>query len=335
MADVIVDLAHGRKASGRFALVLAQALDAAGHRAHFVARRRLVATRYGRQIGSLPHVSLCACRPLRTRHAIHLFAEPRLADRFKRFRRRVRVDLRSSPWSCEREGRSIALPFPMHPDIYRQGLHRRAAALRKHPRRAGLLFAGNADASGYAQARQRTAKLSRSAVIGALEGHPAVHFARDPEDLGRRLEGPRRSAALVLDTASGRIPVPDWLATLAKADFFLAVPGAKDPLCHNAIEAMSVGTILVTNYPDCFRPALTDGVDCIAFEDRAGLLAALRRISTLDASAIRKLRQSVVAYFEANLCQERLLAALGIESDPRPPELREVGEDFAVRAQPA
>ena len=81
-------------------------------------------------------------------------------------------------------------------------------------------------------------------------------------------------------------------------------------MCHNVIEAMSVGTIPILEYGDRFHPALTDDVNAICFRGSLGLVEAINRIDSLSAEKIRQLRQTVIAYFDKHLHGVKFLAEL-------------------------
>lgn len=70
---------------------------------------------------------------------------------------------------------------------------------------------------------------------------------------------------------------------LASADFFLCQPGEIMPQCHNIVEAMAVGTIPLTNYPDWLSPPLVDGREALVFDTFASLDAAVTRAMAIGA----------------------------------------------------
>ena len=81
-------------------------------------------------------------------------------------------------------------------------------------------------------------------------------------------------------------------------------------MCHNVIEAMSVGTIPLIEYGDRFAPSLRDGVNAICFRGLSGLKDALDRIDRLTTQQRAALRGNVIEYYEQHLRGDRFLAGL-------------------------
>ena len=81
-------------------------------------------------------------------------------------------------------------------------------------------------------------------------------------------------------------------------------------MCHNVIEAMSVGTIPLLEYPERFSPALADGENAICFSGLDGLADALDRIDNIGEQQRTRMQESVAAYYDKYLRGDRFLAAL-------------------------
>lgn len=73
------------------------------------------------------------------------------------------------------------------------------------------------------------------------------------------------------------------------------------PMCHNAIEAMAVGTIPLLEYPEYFHPPLQTGVNCIAFQGQSNLLEQVKRIKNMSREEVYQLRKAVISYYEKYL----------------------------------
>jgi len=145
--------------------------------------------------------------------------------------------------------------------------------------------------------------MPRKPIIDAVVANlgPDLLLVDDPavfHDLGRN--GFVNKCVL---TASHeiRIEPENWLDTLAMADFFLSPPGIVMPMCHNIIEAMAVGTIPITNYPEWLDPPLRHMEDCLVFDQRADLVARLRAALALDQGEIARLRRNVISYYGAHM----------------------------------
>ena len=103
--------------------------------------------------------------------------------------------------------------------------------------------------------------------------------------------------ACLIDSRTCWIPAAQWLKVLSAFDFFVATPGVSMPHSHNMIEAMSVGTIPVTQYGRHLHPPLTDRLDCMAFSDLSDLERILEELMMMDPDEILRLRSGVTDYF--------------------------------------
>jgi glycosyltransferase involved in cell wall biosynthesis len=92
---------------------------------------------------------------------------------------------------------------------------------------------------------------------------------------------------------------------MSRSDFFISPPGWRMPHSHNLIEAMSVGTIPITNYHSYMRPPLTPGGDCLAFSTLEELENVIDRALNMEAKEVQRLRKGVISYYDENLEPER------------------------------
>jgi hypothetical protein len=104
---------------------------------------------------------------------------------------------------------------------------------------------------------------------------------------------------LLLATVKG--PPWRWLDELRNADFFLCLPGSHMLMCHNSVEAMSVGCIPILCYENWFSPHLVDHVNCLSYRDLGGLKRAIETASTMTVDEIVALRSQVMKYYECHL----------------------------------
>jgi hypothetical protein len=127
------------------------------------------------------------------------------------------------------------------------------------------------------------------------------------DSLGR---GTSSRPIVLIDSRKAAISAESWLPTLSRARFFLCCPGGRQPLCHNLIEAMSVGTIPLIEYGDRITPRLRDGETAICFDGRRGLIDAVERIDRLTADELLGLSRRVAAFYDEHLCGTRFLHRL-------------------------
>jgi len=115
---------------------------------------------------------------------------------------------------------------------------------------------------------------------------------------------------VLIDSALARIPSEDWLRNIAAADVPLCPPGTIMPMSHNIIEAMGVGTIPLTSYPDWFFPALEDGRNCFVFRSTADLLARVEEIRRLPRERIESMRAECRDYYDRHLDPKAAVARM-------------------------
>lgn len=272
------------------------------------------AGKYGLMARSLPGIALTRCDPERTADLIYLHdREDRALDR-RAWHRKIRVafDIFSPYWF----GRPLLMPYPVHPVHAGSGLCERLLEYRDGAKKVRVFFAGTM--TGYTRNRIQypQAKLPRLEIVNTLLQSLGgdVMFVQDEEALAKLFTGEYVRKCVILDTSKLWVSDRIWLSALAKADFFLALPGITMPMSHNAVESMAVGTIPVTNYPEWFRPGLRHLHDCIAFDHHADLVEKLRAILAMDAGKIAALREHVIAYYENHLSTGSFIAK--IESSP-------------------
>ncbi len=272
---------------------------------------------YARLAYSHPHAQFCRGIPRETgdKILVHDGSEPGLTA--GDWGKVVRIDCdiasaapRDTPW--------MMMPYPMHPLIYASGRDRDLRSLQRGDRPMRIFFAGNVDRDVYTSSRsmrairRRFGMLDRVRVIDSLVDGlgDGVRRIKRAEELQRIVAaGPSRTCILATDR-SVRIGIDDWLATLAKCEVFLAPPGVFTPLCHNAIEAMAVGCVPLTNYPEWFTPRLEHMRNCVHFTDEADLIGKAKMALDMEPAALAEIRENVIEYYDRFLDPDRFLERL-------------------------
>ena len=211
------------------------------------------------------------------------------------------------------------MPYGMHPLVYHLHQDGQLEKLRQTPRTVRLFFAGNVALSPYATSRsmrllgERFGLISRPrAILTLLEKIPDdITLLYAPPDFDAlALQHTSQSVlpqtnklVMALDPLS-RISFAQWLPTLAHCDVFLTLPGISMPFSHNAVEAMAMGCIPLTNYGEWFDPPLEHMQTCIAFTDEADLVDKARMVLAMDENTLRTMRAKVVTYYEQYLAPE-------------------------------
>lgn len=256
--------------------------------------------KYGQLALSLNQLTLTDAIPGNTETVIYLFdQEDKAAGKYHwRKKIQVRFDIFSAYWL----GEPILMPYPIHPVHTGPDLHERLEKCRSSTRKLRIFFSG--DSEGYTKNRIRYPgeKLPRLEIINAiLHGMRPETLAvlRDEERLHGLLTSGYSNKFIL--TEQFRIHDKHWLDIIAQSDFFLCPPGYVMPMCHNAIEAMAVGSIPIINYPEWFSPHLTDMENCIVFSDKISLIDKLETVLAMDEGQIAAMRAEVLHYYESHL----------------------------------
>jgi hypothetical protein len=194
----------------------------------------------------------------------------------------------------------LAMPYFIHPEQYKYNGRHRLAEIRNRPRQLRIFFSGNI-AQEYYSNRLPGNKLTRTEIVQALRTMPGVECPLDERHFQEIFSRGERNGCVIHDRLVFGISDEHWLETIARSDFFLCLPGSRMPMCHNVIEAMSVGAIPILNYGEWFDPPLKHGETCIEFSTLQELRDRIAEILNLDSIAVQAIREKVVKYYEDNL----------------------------------
>lgn len=286
---------------GRLLFTLLHIFAQGGYRIHLfdnLADKDL--DKYGKLVYTLPDLELTQAPPSDTGDWIYLY--DRLDSGITRQPWAKRVQVRFDLFAPFHFSDPIIMPFPMHP-LQVNTCPERIAAGRARQRAVRILFSGDTNHYGREWVRYPRPKLPRKPIIDAIVAGLGddLLLVEDPaifHNLGR--DG-FVNKCVITASSEIRIDPEHWLDTLAMADFFLSPPGIVMPMCHNVIEAMAVGTIPITNYPEWLDPPLRHMENCIVFADRADLLAQLRAALALAPAEIARLRRNVIDYYDTHM----------------------------------
>lgn len=218
------------------------------------------------------------------------------------------------------------MPFPMFPPIYahRQDLH--LMQYRQQPRQWAIFFGGDAEPDKYNKDSIRNiyAKLTRAQILDLVRCHANTAFtyrelhsnAEHNNALAESIPG-----LVVMNTRQCKVEPLAWLETLANSQFFLACPGVRYPMSHNVIEAMAVGSIPITQYPEMFFPALEHGKNCLVFTNEQELLEIIQQAISMCTHRRESMRKAAQDYYERYLSPVACITQL-LNHHPRNISLR-------------
>jgi hypothetical protein len=198
--------------------------------------------------------------------------------------------------------RRIFAPYFAHPQFYKAGLHNSARMMRDEDRNIRIFFAGTISSSAYSE-KFAFPILNRDEILS----HIFKKFASTITTKITRTE----TRILIISTDDTRdvidkhkLSLQEYIDTMSRSDFFVCPPGWIMPHSHNLIEAMSVGTIPITNYYSYMRPSLIPDSTCLSFSTIEELDKIIDRALSMQAMEIQHLRQSVISYYEEYLKPE-------------------------------
>lgn len=297
---------------GRYLYNLLYFLTYTGNKAAFLKKISFLEYRdlalYGRSIYKLDNVIFSAKIPSKTEDKI-LVSDRNLQEKsLKKWKKIIHLNYnislpntRSDSW--------FLMPYTMHPRVYLEGRIECLQEIRNNPKKMRIFFAGNTNYHKYSGSDilNKFDILPRSLIIQSIASglESEVLFLEDNNQMQGLLNGSYTQKCVFL-TSHGRykgfrIQHKNWLEVLSKSEFFICAPGTIMPLCHNAIEAMAVGTIPIINYTKWFVPPLEHMKNCVKFSNEEDLIEQVKDVVAMDQTKIDELRKNVIEYYENHL----------------------------------
>lgn len=225
-------------------------------------------------------------------------------------------NLRSDPFQFYPRGKArilaerkhLRIPMLMHPGMYANGFWNQV--LPESKRYRAVFFAGNMD-KNYSDGKfnDNFEVMSRPEIFKQLQekSFPIESY----DDLERNLVSGRVEGSIVLvDKTVFSVPQRNMRALLNRFDFYLAMPGASKPMCHNVAEAMSVGCIPIIQkqYADTFPRPLVDGENAVFFSNPSNLQRAIKKALSITRFESQRMRENVFSYYEREMTPEAIMS---------------------------
>jgi glycosyltransferase involved in cell wall biosynthesis len=210
------------------------------------------------------------------------------------------VTIRPQYYSSPVAGNRLFAPYFGHPEFYRTGLYNLVRGMRNRERNVRIFFAGTLSDAAYSEKFQFPI-LDRDQVLGHVMAKFEWAIKTEISENGSRPICIVSTGDLRDSVDKHKLPMRDYLDAMSRSDFFICPPGVRMPHSHNLIEAMSVGTIPITNYDSYMRPTLTPGDNCLAFSTVEELEIAINRALRMSAREIQRMRESVISYYEEHI----------------------------------
>lgn len=205
------------------------------------------------------------------------------------------------------------VPMSFHPLMYHYGFWNRKVDTNK--KRVNAIFCyGNFDSQAYLEIkRTEFTVVPRTELLSYFKEKPDFLALSGKSDfLKRREDGSLERKYAFAIKEDFELPMEDVREMLSHFNFYFCCPGVVMPLCHNVIEAMSVGTIplIQKEYAEVMYPNLTDKENAIIFNDLEHLDAILQQVFEMPASEVSRMQKNALQYFQDYLTPESMIEHL-------------------------
>ncbi len=176
-----------------------------------------------------------------------------------------------------------------------------------------MFFGGSFRAERYSMSAIASVygKVPRATALARLKTQLPQHWVEPLQQAQwQQAAAEEQAGVLVLNTLHVRVDSAHWLDLMATARFFLALPGVSYPMSHNLVEALAVGTIPITEYPELFFPALQDGVNCLTYQGEDDFVETVKRALQMPESERKRLAEGASAYYDSYLAPAAAVSRL-------------------------
>ncbi|KAF2333104.1 glycosyltransferase family protein [Flavobacterium daemonense] len=187
-----------------------------------------------------------------------------------------------------------ALPYIMHPANY---LLPQPEIL---PKNIGIILSGNFEEKIYNTRviPDNFGLLNRWEIYTEILKHKKGLSISGTELVQDLYSGCFKDKFIVMKWQSGAIPTEKWRHYLSSADFIFCAPGMTMPMCHNVLEAMSVGVIPILNYQNWLNPSLEDGINCLVFRDEKDIESVIDKALAFSDLQKNEMAKNVIEYYK-------------------------------------
>ena len=187
-----------------------------------------------------------------------------------------------------------ALPYIMHPGNY---LNPEIEIL---PKNIGILMSGNFEEKIYNTnvIPHNFGMLNRWKIYQEVLKHNQL-LSITGDELVQDLEsGKFKGNFVLMKWQSGAIPTEKWRHYLSSADFIFCAPGMTMPMCHNVLEAISVGVIPILNYSHWLNPSLENDFNCLVYNNVSDIKFIIDKALSLSGDEKIVMAKNGVEYYK-------------------------------------
>ena len=186
------------------------------------------------------------------------------------------------------------LPYIMHPGNYMQ------SKTEILPKNIGILMSGNFEEKIYNTTviPHNFGLNNRWEIYQEIIKHDKLLSITGVELIETLNSGKFKDNMVLMRWQSGAISTENWRTYLSAADFIFCAPGMTMPMCHNVLEAMSVGVIPILNYPHWLNPSLQDNFNCLVYKNNLEIGFTVDKALSLSVTEKKEMVKNVIDYYK-------------------------------------
>lgn len=199
------------------------------------------------------------------------------------------------------EANAYHIPMSFHPLMYSKNLWKEDVP-ETRTRVNSIFCYGNFDEKVYTEIDATNFHvLNRVKMFSICQKLERFHSLSNQKDLETLITNKPHGKIVFAIKDQFNVPIEKVRAYLSEFNFFLCCPGVVMPLCHNFVEAMSVGTIPVIQrqYAEVIYPNLKNGENAILFEDQEELERLLNNdLFSISKVHLKSLSENAKKYYQ-------------------------------------
>lgn len=208
------------------------------------------------------------------------------------------------------ENNCFHVPMSFHPFMYHQNIWDNKVNTEKQ-RINSIYCYGNFDAKAYLDIKRTEFNvIPRTELLDFFQQKKQFMSIHNKEEIISENTGQLNGKFIFAIKENCPIAMDDIRELLSYFNFYLCCPGVVMPLCHNVIEAMSVGTIplIEKEYAEVMYPNLQHQVNAIIFKDLPDLDKILsEQLFAFSETEISNMRKNVLEYYQNFLTPESVV----------------------------
>lgn len=300
-------LYRDKDGNGRYAYLMLNLFSMAGYNVYLYSKvdfKRFVYFReFGRYMYSIKNLKIINKIPKRTDNIIYVF-DSAVKEVVKHSWKRLVYFNHLKPVSCCL-GDLINIPYFMHPLMYKTEEQGCVKSYRNNKRKIRIFMGGNISRTWYDSPRlQKYDQLTRlEGIREVFQLGESVRLKWNVDEFRQFLKQSEyvNQCVLIKTDHSLSIPSKEWINIVGSSDFFLCLSGTDLPMCHNAIESLSVGTIPIIAYQDWFYPALEHKKNAIVYSGKKDLMEKVKEVLSMSGEEILRMRKNAIEYYDKYL----------------------------------